>query len=232
VANVTAAQANVKRLQGLQGFEKVIAPFTGVVTGRAFDRGSLILADPTAADIKPMFKIAENDVLRAFVNVPQSNALLIRKGMTVDITVREQPNRKFKGTVMGTTNYLDPANRSLLTEVKLPNPTEPDGRLALLPGMYCEASFNVTRQTPPLRIPGPAVVNNAQGTQVATVRDGKVHFQKIVLGQDYGSEVEVTDGLTGDEAIIANPGERTVEGAAVSTGAAEEKKVRVSEAGK
>src|SRR5206468_3615956 len=110
-----------------------------------------------------------NDVLRAFVNVPQSNALMIRKGMTVDVTVRERPGRVFKGTVMGTTNYLDPTNRSLLTEVKLPNPTEPDGNFALLPGMFCEASFNVKRETPPLRIPGPAIVNNAEGTQVALV---------------------------------------------------------------
>src|SRR5207245_1159596 len=128
-----------------------------------------------------------------------------------EVTVRERPGRVFKGTVMGTTNYLDPTNRSLLTEVKLPNPQETDGNFALLPGMFCEASFNVTRETPPLRIPGPVIVNNADGTQVATVRDGKVHFQKIVLGQDYGSEVEVTGGLTGDETLIANPGERTVE---------------------
>src|SRR5690242_7778016 len=97
------------------------APFSGVVTGRAYDVGSLILANPTATDIKPMFKIAENDVLRAFINVPQSAALQVRKGMEVDVTARQRPGRTFKGIVMGTTNYLDPTNRSLLTEVKVPN---------------------------------------------------------------------------------------------------------------
>ncbi len=237
-ANVTAAEANVKRLMELQSFEKVMAPFSGVVTGRAFDRGSLIIANPTAVEIKPLFKIAQNDVLRAFVNVPQSSALQIKKGMKVKVTVRERPGQIYDGVVMGTTNYLDPMNRSLLTEVKLPNPKEADGRYSLLPGMFIDASFTVTRDVPPLRIPGPAIVNNAEGMQVAVVREGKAHFVKITPGQDYGSEVEVVGGLNGDERIIANPGERTVEGAAVTAAGAENvaaeetKPVGMAEAGK
>jgi len=217
-ASVAASQANVRRLTEMQKFEKINAPFAGVVSGRGYDVGSLILANPTAADAKPMFKIAENDILRAFVNVPQSAALKIRKGMQVNVTVRERPGQVFPGTVMGTTNYLDPTSRSLLTEVKLPNVKGSDGAFALLPGMYVQASFKITHDTPPLVIPGPALVDNASGTQVAVVDHGKVHFKKVKVGQDFGSEIEIVGGLEGDEEVIANPGERVVEGVAVNAG--------------
>jgi RND family efflux transporter MFP subunit len=215
-SNVTAAEAMVQRLTELQQFKNVKAPFAGVVSGRGYDVGSLITANPQATDIKPMYKIAENDVLRAFVNVPQSTALQIRKGMVVQIAARELPGRQFPGVVMGTTNYLDQASRSLLTEVKIQNVREPSGEFALLPGMYVTVNFNIHRDNPPLLIPGPALVANAEGTQVGVVKNGAVHFQKVVLGQDYGSNIEVVEGLTGDEQVIANPGERVVEGARVA----------------
>jgi RND family efflux transporter MFP subunit len=218
-ANVAAAEANVQRLLQMQSFEKVVAPFSGVISGRGYDVGSLILADPTNVDsMKPMFKIAQNDVLRVFVNVPQSSALTIRKGMQVDVTARELPGQTFVGTVMGTTNYLDQTNRSLLTEVKVLNVKGADGEFALLPGMYVTVNFVVKRGTPPLVIPSPALVTNSDGTQVAIVQNGQAHFVKVVLGQDFGNEVEVVEGLKGDERIIANPGERIVEGVAVDGG--------------
>jgi RND family efflux transporter MFP subunit len=238
-ANVGAAEATVRRLTEMQRFATVTAPFSGVVTGRGYDVGSLILANPTATDIKPMFKIAQNDVLRAFVNVPQSAALQIKKGMEVKVTVRERPGRVFPGTVMGTTNYLDPTNRSLLTEVKVQNPKEADGSFALLPGMYIQAGFTINRDTPPLVVPGPALIANASGTQVAVVNDGVVHFKKVQIGQDFGNEVEIVSGLNENEQIIANPGERVVEGVAVSAASntsseppppASPARVRVSEA--
>ena len=216
-ANVGAAEANVRQLEQMKSFEKVIAPFSGVCTGRAYDVGSLITANPTVLDTKPLFKIAENDVLRAFVNVPQSAALQIKKGMEAQITVRERPGQIYIGKVMGTTNYLDQMNRSLLTEVKVPNPREADGTFSLLPGMYVQVQFTVVRDTPPLLVPAPSLVSNADGNQIAVVAgDGKAHFKKVTLGQDYGNEVEVVAGLDGDEQIIANPGERIVEGAAVA----------------
>lgn len=214
-ANVHAAEANVQRLEQLVSFEKINAPFSGVVTGRTFDVGALINADPTSADIKPMFKIAQNDVLRVFVNVPQSDALQIRKGQHVDVHARELPGRTFSGTVMGTTNYLDQTNRSLLTEVKVQNETDADGSFILLPGMYVTVDVELHRDKPPLVIPAPALVSNTDGTQVAVVEDGKVHFVKVDLGNDSGNEVEIVNGLQGDESIIATPGERTVEGAPV-----------------
>ena len=209
-ANVQAAEADVKRLSDLQSYEQVIAPFSGVVTGRAYDVGALILADPTQTDTQPMYKIAENDVLRVFVNVPQSSALSIVKHMKANVTTRERPGRVFQGEVMGTTNYLDTTSRSLLTEVKVPNA---DG--ALLPGMYVNVDFQVTRPTPPMLVPGPALIDNADGEHVAIVRDGKVHYQPVTVGIDYGATAEITGGLTGDEQIIANPGERTIEVAKV-----------------
>lgn len=211
-ANVGAAQANVQRLEQLVDFEKVTAPFSGVVTGRTYDVGALITADPTTTDILPMFKIAENDVLRVFVNVPQSSALEIEKGMQVKVYAREVPGRAFTGTIMGTTNYLNQTSRSLLTEVKVRNEENPDGSFALLPGMYVTVDIEVHHKKPSLLVPAPALINNADGTQLATVQDGKVHFVKVAVGQDFGQRIEITDGLKGDEQIIATPGERVAEG--------------------
>src|SRR6185503_4816329 len=162
-----------------------------------YDVGSLIVANTNTPDIRPMYKIAENDVVRAFVNVPQSSALQIRKGMQCTVTARERPGRVFKGVVLGTTNYLEPTNRSLLTQVKVPNEKEPDGTFSLLPGMYVQVSFAVNRDTPPLMIPAPALVTTAEGTQVAVADGGRATFRKVTIGQDYGSEIEIVDGLSG-----------------------------------
>lgn len=211
-ANVGAAQANVQRLEQLVSFQKINAPFAGVVTGRSYDVGALITADPTTTDIQPMFKIAENDVLRVFVNVPQSSALEIQKGMQVKVTAREVPGHTFTGTIMGTTNYLNQANRSLLTEVKVKNEEKPDGTFALLPGMYVTVNIEVHHARPSLLVPAPALVTNADGTQLAIVEDGKIHFVKVDVGQDFGQQIEVTNGLKGDEQIVATPGERVAEG--------------------
>ncbi|HWE02946.1 MAG TPA: efflux RND transporter periplasmic adaptor subunit [Tepidisphaeraceae bacterium] len=213
-AQVGVSKANVQQLTEMQSFEKIIAPFSGVVTGRAFDVGAFIMANPTATDIVPMFKIAENDVLRAFVNVPQNYALTIRKGMKVNVSARELPGRTFVGVVLGTTNYLDPAARSLLTEVRIENPD-----FALLPGMFISADFHVTRDSPPWLIPAPALVINADGNHVAVVQDNKVHFKTVTLGVDYGNDIEILTGLDGNEKVIGNPGEKTVEGAQVKIAA-------------
>ncbi len=211
-ANVAAAQANVKRLSDLKAYEKVYAPFAGVITSRPFDTGTLINADPTDVNIKPMYKIAQNDVLRAFVNIPQSSALSISKGMDANVTARERPGHVYVGKVMGTTNYLDLNDRTLLTEIKVPN----DDR-SLLPGMYVQVIFTVNRIQPPLLVPGPAIIQGATGNQVAVVDDGKVHFQKVQLGRDFGNTVEIVEGLKGDEQVIANPGERIAEGVRVKS---------------
>lgn len=228
-ANVGAAEADVQRLTEMKGFANVTAPFAGVVSGRGYDNGSLITANPTSTDIKPLFRIAQNDALRAFINVPQSAALDILKGMNVKLTAAERPGRVFTGKVLGTTNYLDPVTRTLLTQVKVQNERGPDGQWALLPGMYVTVTFAVHRNVPPLIVPAPALVTNAGGTQVAVVRgddakgggngggDGTAHFQPVKLGRDFGTEVEVVEGLSPDDRVITNPGERLAEGVAVRT---------------
>ncbi len=121
--------------------------------------------------------------------------------------------------MLGTTNYLDPASRSLLTEIKVPNQ---DG--ALLPGMYVDVTFEVHRTSVPLLVPGPALVQNSDGNQVAIIQDGKAHFVQVKLGIDYGKNVEITEGLSGDEQVIANPGERVIEGAKVMASKPEQSK--------
>lgn len=209
-ANVAVGEAEVKRLSDLQSFETILAPFSGVVTGRAYDVGAMILANPTSTDTQPLFKIAENDVLRAFLYVPQNYALTIEKGMKVNITSRERPGRVYAGQVLGTTNYLDPAARSLMTEVRIENPD-----LSLLPGMYVEANVEIHRDHPPLLIPAPAVVNGSDGTQVGTVQDGKIHYKNVQLGIDYGNDIEIVAGLDPSDQVIENPGEKTTEGAVV-----------------
>ena len=210
-AQIGVAEANVKQLEVMKSFQKIVAPFHGVVTGRAYDPGAFILANPTTTDILPLFKIAKIDVIRAFIQVPQSYALSVKQGQKVTITAREVANRKFTGEVLGTTNYLDPAARSLLTEIRLEN-----DKLELLPGMYCEATLQIARTSPPLLIPASALVINADGKQLAVVQDGKVHFKPVNLGVDNVNEIEIVGGLTEEDHIIGNAGERTVEGAAGS----------------
>jgi RND family efflux transporter MFP subunit len=212
-AQVGVAEANVEQLEVMKSFQKIVAPFRGVVTGRAYDPGAFILANPTTTDILPLFKIAKIDVIRAFIQVPQSYALTIKQGQKVTFKAREVPNREFTGEVLGTTNYLDVSARSLLTEIRLEN-----DKLELLPGMYCEATLQIARLSPPLLIPAAALVINASGKQVAVVQDGKVHFKPVNLGVDNGNEIEIVGGLTVDDQIIGNPGERTVEGAPVQVG--------------
>jgi RND family efflux transporter MFP subunit len=209
-ANVEAGQANVNRLSDLQSFEKIIAPFDGVVTGRAYDTGAMIIADPTDVNTKPIYKIAANDVLRVFVNVPQSSALSIKMHMPAKVVVRERPGKVYTGEVLGTTNYLDPTSRTLLTEVKVPNQSG-----ELLPGMSVNVTFDEHRDKVPLLVPGPALIQSSDGNQVVIIQDGKAHFVPVKLGIDYGSTIEVTEGLNGDEQVIANPGERVIEGAKV-----------------
>lgn len=210
IANIEAAEANVKRLADMQSFEKIIAPFDGVITSRPYDNGAFISAGGVGG-VREIYRIAQNDTLRAFVNVPQSIALSIEKGQDVSIEAKERTGRKFVGKVMGTTNYLDPATRSLLTEIKLPNPDA-----ALLPGMYVQATFTVTREHPPLVIPSSSLIITPEGARVAVVKgDHIAHYQPVELGLDFGKEVEVLSGLTASDRIVTNPGERLADGVQV-----------------
>ena len=202
-STVSAAEAGLARLDKVQGYRLVKAPFDGVITLRNVDVGALVNAGNTL-----LFRIAQTDTLRTYVNVPQANTGSIRPGQTAHLSVSNLPGRQFAGTVARTANALDPNSRTLLVEVHVPNA---DG--ALLPGMYAQVDLNSTRANPPMLIPSEALIVRADGNRVALVRpDHTVHFQKIQIGRDYGDRLEVSGGLKEGDMIIPNPGDVAREG--------------------
>ena len=228
--NVKAAQSNLDRLVTLQNFEKVTAPFAGVITVRNFDIGALISAAGasqaaaftqvgTTAASGELFRLAQYDTLRILVNVDQENAPWIKPGQTGEVTVQELPGRKFTGRVSRTSNSVDMTSRTMLTEVQVAN-----GQLTLLPGMY--GLVTLTRHTgaPALMVPGDSIVTTNHGLQVAELLDPKeqapagakrVHFATVQVGRDNGEQIEVTSGLQGWEYVVVNPGDVVQEGAVV-----------------
>jgi RND family efflux transporter MFP subunit len=202
-SNVTAAEANLARLDKVQGYRLVKAPFDGVITLRNVDVGALVNAGYTL-----LFRIAQTATLRTYLNVPQSNASGVRVGQVARLSVSNLPARHFTGAVARTANSLDPASRTLLVEVHLPNP---DG--ALLPGMYARVDLISALHDAPLRIPSDALIVRGEGTTVAVVReDHTIHLQKIEVGRDYGDRLEVMSGLREGQMIIPNPGDFLREG--------------------
>lgn len=212
-SNVSAAEANLGRLLDLQGFEKITAPFSGLVTARNFDVGALVASGSVSGH--ELFHMAQIGVVRIFVDVPQSYAPFIHTGLAAVVTVQQLPGRLFAGKVMRTSESLDPNTRTLLTEVDVPNPAS-----SLLPGMYAQVTLRSVIAEPPLLVPGDALVTRANGTRVAVVgEDGIVHFQKVSVGRDYGTETEVLSGLQGQELVIINPTDDVREGAKVKPAA-------------
>ena len=205
-SNISAAEANLSRLNEVQSYRVVKAPFDGIVTLRNVDVGALVNAGNTL-----LYRIAQMSVLRTYVNVPQSNAESIHAGQIAQLTVSNLPGRRFSGAVARTANSLDPNSRTMLVEVQVPNR---DG--ALLPGMYALVDLTGSRINPPLLVPGDALIVRADGTQVAVVRpDHTVHFQKIQIGRDYGDKLEILGGLEQGELVIANPSDLVREGVKV-----------------
>lgn len=197
-ANLAAAQASVARLEKLLGYQIVRAPFDGVITQRNIDAGALVTTGTTL-----LFRIAQTNTLRTYLNIPQNFANSVKSGQEAILTVSNLPGRKFKGKVARTTNSLDPASRTLLVEVQLPNPSN-----ELMPGMYADVELASIKADPPLLVPSEALIVRADGTQVAVVRPDKtVHLQKITAGRDYGDRLEVLTGLEEGDTLIANPGD-------------------------
>jgi RND family efflux transporter MFP subunit len=205
-ANVAAGQANLDRLVNLQSFKRVVAPFDGRITYRSFDQGALVTAN-TGANGRELFRIGQDDTVRIFVNVPQAYATGIHAGLTAAVTLQERPGRTFEGKVMRTASALDPASRTLLTEIQAPNRDR-----ELLAGMYANVKFRITRAEPPMIVPASALVVRNDGTHVAVVVDGRVRFPTVQLGRDYGSDVEVGAGLSEGDLIVANPSGSLAEG--------------------
>ena len=201
LANVAASEANVQRLLALQSFQKLEAPFAGIITARGIDRGALITSGSGSSASPPLFRIARVESLRIFVNVPQSYVRSIAPGQRAKIRVAEYPQRTFEGTVAATAGALDAASRTLLTEVRLRNE---DG--ALMPGMYAQVGFSVVPADAVWLVPGPVLVARAAGPQVITVQpDGTVHYVNVQLGRDLGQSVEIIGGLTGTERLVHQP---------------------------
>ena len=180
------------------------APFDGVIAARGVDVGTLI----TAGSGPEMFRLEQSQVLRANLTVPQTYVPDIRVGLPVDLEVAEYPKEHFTGAVARFAGALDAASRSLQVEIEVPNP---DGRL--LAGMFCELRLHLTPSNPPLLIPSNDAILRSGGPFVAVVTAQKrVHMQKVRLGRDYGTRVEVLDGLAEGSPIVDNPSDALVEG--------------------
>lgn len=210
-ANLAAADANVRRLEQLEGFKDVYAPFTGVLTRRNVDPGALINAGAGASG-RELFDIAQVDPLRVFTSVPQAYAPSIKVGAQTFITLQEFPGQKFLAKVARTAEAIDPSTRTLLTEVDVPNK---DGRL--LPGSFGEVHFAVGSNVNKVTVPVNAMLFRADGPQVAVVAPGgKVQLRHINIGRDYGTTLEILGGVSSDEQVVINPADSLENGQQVN----------------
>jgi len=206
-ASIEVNQATVQQYVDLQSFQKIVAPFPGVITARNVDPGALVTAD-NPSETRALFHLMQTDPLRVFVNVPQVYATTVAPGQEAVVYRQHDPLRQFSGKVTRTANALDPNTRTLLTEVDVPNP---EG--ALRPGMYLRVKFVAVRATPPVLIPSAALLTRNDGPEVGVLDENKaVRYRKVQLGRDYGAEVEVVAGLEGGETVIVRPGDALAEG--------------------
>jgi RND family efflux transporter MFP subunit len=206
-ANVTANQANVARLLQMQGFERIVAPFDGVITERNVERGDLV-STGNAGAAKPLFSIAQSETLRIQIDVPQSEAVNIQNGQRAAIDVKERLGRAYTGTVTRSAGSLDSAARTMLTEVQVDNR---DG--SLLPGMYAKVKFTLPQQRASLIIPTSSLVVDRAGMHVVTVNgDHTIHFNPVAVGKDMGTTIEILNGLDASESIVASPNDLLSEG--------------------
>ena len=211
-SNVSAVEANLARLNQLKTYQTVRAPFTGVITVRNVDTGALVNEGNTL-----LFRIAQTGSLRTYLNLPQSEADDVKVGQAATVTIADLPGRQFKGTVTRTANALDPATRTLLTEVQIPNQAG-----LLMPGMFAQVDLAVVRKNPPLLIPGDTLIVRSDGTQVARLaEDDTVHFTRIQVGRDYGDRIEVLAGLEEGARLVINPSDAVREGVKVKPVATE-----------
>ncbi len=207
LANLAAADANVRRLEELESFKNVYAPFSGVLTKRNVDPGALINSGAQVAG-RELFDVARVDPLRVYVSVPQAYAPNIKIGMKADVMLQEFPGQKFVGAVARTAEAIDPATRTLNTEVDVPNK---DGKL--LPGSFGQVHFATGTSVPRITIPVNAMLFRAQGPQVAVVeKDGKVHLRPISIGRDFGATLEILGGIEPSDQIVINPSDSLEDG--------------------
>jgi RND family efflux transporter MFP subunit len=206
-ANIKANQATVQQYADLQAFQKIIAPFPGVITARTVDPGALVAAD-NPSEARPLFYLMQTDPLRVYVNVPQVFATTVAAGQDAVVYREEDPHRQFFGKVTRTANALDANTRTLLTEIDLPNPRD-----ELRPGMYLQVKFIAKRASPVILAPSAALVWRPEATVVGVLdRDRKVHYRKVVTGRDLGLQIEVISGLEDGDTVVVHPGDSLAEG--------------------
>ncbi|MEO8726303.1 MAG: efflux RND transporter periplasmic adaptor subunit, partial [Acidobacteriaceae bacterium] len=209
-ANLASADANVKRLQQMEGFKHVYAPFNGVITRRNTDIGALITAGSASAG-KELFDVAQVDPLRVYISVPQRYAPSIKPGQKAYLHLDEYPAQRFEGTVMRTSNSIDPASRTLLTEVDVPNRNN-----KLLPGSFAQVSFDVPVRVERMTVPVNTLLFRPEGPRVAVVgTDNKVSLKAVQIGRDFGNKVEILSGLNASDQIVVNPADSLQDGAEV-----------------
>jgi RND family efflux transporter MFP subunit len=208
-AMVDSNAANVRRLQDLQGFQRIYAPFDGVIISRNTDIGALIDAG-AAGQARELFRLAAIDKLRVFVSVPQMYSQAARPGTPTVVTLEETPDKALRGTLARTSNALDPVSRTMLSEVEVDNP-----KGEVLPGAYVVVRLRVGRETHGLTIPANTLLFRSEGLRVAVVRDGRAELVPVKIGRDYGRSVEVISGLAPTDAVILDPADSLVSGTAV-----------------
>jgi RND family efflux transporter MFP subunit len=206
-ATVEANEANVKQLQALQSFERVYAPFDGVVTARNTDIGDLINAGSNGGVKTDLFHIAQTRQLRVYVNVPEEYSQGITDGMTADLSLAEFPGRRFQGQLVRTAEAINVTTRTLLIEIDVDNPGS-----TLLSGSYAEVHLKVPTQASTLLLPVNTLIFRSEGLHVGIVKDGKVELSAVSPGHDFGSQIEIVSGLKPDDQVIVDPPDSLVSG--------------------
>lgn len=210
-ATVQSGEANVRRLQELTSFQKIYAPFDGVITARNTDIGALIDSGSAGGSRSELFHMSQPDKLRVYVNVPQQYSQAAKPGMTADLVLAEFPGRRFQGTLVRTADAIDPTSRTLLVEISVNNPTG-----TLFTGSYAEVHLKLPTPTSSYLLPANTLLFRAEGLRVGVVNDQqKAELRQITLGHDFGSDVEVLAGITGTENVIVNPPDSLVDGESV-----------------
>lgn len=209
-ATVQANQANVSRLQQLQSFEKIYAPFSGVITARKTDIGDLIDAGASGGSKTDLFDIAQPDKLRVYVNVPEAYSQAAKPGLTAELALSEFPGRRFQGRLVRTAESIDSASRTLLVEIDVLNPTG-----VLLTGSYAEVHLKLPGGASSFVVPVNTLLFRKEGLRLAIVRDGKAVLTPVTPGHDFGDRIEIVGGLQGGESIIVNPPDSILSGQSV-----------------
>jgi len=206
-AIVDANQANVNQLKALQSFEKIYAPFDGIITARNTDIGDLINSGSSSTARTDLFHISQPGKLRVYVNVPQEYSQGIKVGMTADLSLAEFPGRKFQGTLVRTAEAINVTTRTLLIEIAVDNPSG-----TLLTGSYAEVHLKIPTQASTLLLPVNTLIFRSDGLRVGVVKDGKVALTTVTPGHDFGSQIEIVSGLTPNDQIVINPPDSIISG--------------------